>query len=308
MGVMALSVPLAALLGAGTAFGLLLVVLNLFRRDVGSIDLEGGLDMESWMSRFASGRGPIDRRRVALCLAVGVVAGVVTRWPVAAALSAVGAWVLPQIIGPDRDHGRRVARIEAIATWTEALRDNLSGAAGLQQAITASAIESPEPIRDEVTRLATRLQRSWRLSDALRAFAAELADPTADLVVAGLVMAARGSAGQLGDVLGELATSARAKVASRQRIAAGRKRNRTSARVIVGTTLGMAGVLALLNRGYLAPFDSTSGQLVLLAAGGCFAVAFGWLGRLMRDRDTARILAGVAGPAESDSPARVVST
>ena len=294
---MPLTVPLAALLGAGTAFGLVLVWLGLTGRDNGPADLEP----DSMLSRFTSTRGPVDRRRVALCLAVGVVVGVVTRWPVAAALSATGAWVLPQLIGPDRDHTRRVARIEAIATWTEALRDNLSGAAGLEQAITASAIESPEPIRDEVTRLATRLQRSWRLTDAVRAFAAELADPTADLVVAGLVMAARGSAGQLGDVLGELAASARAKVASRQRIAAGRKRNRTSARVIVGATLAMAGVLTLLNRGYLAPFDSAQGQLVLLAAGGCFGFAFVWLSRLMRDRDSARILAGVAAPAETQA-------
>jgi tight adherence protein B len=304
---MALTVPLAALLGAGTAFGLLLVVLGLFRRDNGPADLDADLnadlDTESWLSRFTSARGPVDRRRLAVCLGVGVAVGVVTRWPVAAALSAVGAYVLPAIIGPDRDHARRVARIEAIATWTEALRDNLSGAAGLEQAITASAIESPEPIRDEVTRLATRLHRSWRLSDALRAFAAEMGDPTADLVVAGLLMAARGAAGQLGDVLGELAASARAKVASRQRIAAGRRRNRTSARVIVGTTLAMAGVLALFNRGYLTPFDTATGQLVLLGAGGCFGLAFAWLSRLMRDRDTARILVGVAAPAEPEAGA-----
>jgi Flp pilus assembly protein TadB len=291
---MTLTVPLAAMLGLGTAFGVVLVALGLSGRDNGL----AGLESDSWLSRFTSGRGPVDRRRVAVCVAVGVLVAVLTRWPVAAALCAVGAWVLPAIIGPDRDHARRVARIEAIATWTEALRDNLSGAAGLEQAITTSAIESPEPIRDEVTRLATRLQRSWRFPAALRAFAAELADPTADLVVAGLLMAARGSAGQLGDVLGELATSARAKVASRQRIAASRKRNRTSARVIVGVTLAMAGVLTLINRGYLAPFDTVTGQLVLLMAGGCFAFAFLWLARLMRDRDNSRILAGVAGDAQ----------
>ncbi|MGC9667445.1 type II secretion system F family protein [Planosporangium sp. 12N6] len=294
---MTLTVPLAALLGLGTAVGVVLVWLGLVGRDDGPADLE----TDSWLSRLTSARGPVDRRRVALCLAVGVVVAVVTRWPVAAALSVVGAWVLPAVIGPDRDHARRVARIEAIAAWTEALRDNLSGAAGLEQAITTSAIESPEPIREEVTRLALRLQRSWRLPAALRAFAAELADPTADLVVAGLLMAARGSAGQLGEVLGELAASARAKVASRQRIAAGRKRNRTSARVIVGATLAMAGVLTLINRGYLAPFDTATGQLVLLAAGGCFAFAFFWLARLMRDRDTARILQGVADGTDAEA-------
>jgi Flp pilus assembly protein TadB len=282
---------MAALLGAGTAFGIVLMWLGLNSRDHEPADPES----ESLASRFAS----VDHRRVALCLAVGLVMAVVTRWPVAALLSAAAVWVLPQLIGPDREHARRVARIEAIATWTESLRDNLFGAAGLEQALTVNAIESPEPIRDEVTRLATRLHRGWRLRDALRAFAAELADPTADLVVAGLMMAARGAAGQLGDVLGELADSARAKVASRQRIAASRGRSRTSARVIVGATLAMAGLLTLLNRGYLAPFDSAQGQLVLLAAGGCFAAAFLWLARLMRDRDNTRVLGGVAAESEA---------
>lgn len=292
---MTLTVPLAALLGLGTALGLVLVTIGLTGRE----NPPPGLDVRApWLSRLTSGRAPVDRRRLAVCVAVGVAVAVVTRWPVAALLAAGAAWVLPELIGPDRGHVRRVARIEAIATWTEALRDNLSGAAGLEQAIGASAIESPEPIREEVSRLALRLQRGWRLRDALRGFAAELADPTADLVVAGLVMAAKGSAGQLGDVLGELATSARAKVASRQRVAASRKRNRTSARVVVGATLAMAGVLMLINRGYLAPFDTATGQLVLLAVGGCFGFAFWWLARLMREKDTHRILAAVA-----DTPA-----
>ena len=294
---MTLTTPLAALLGLGTGFGVLLVAMGLFGGDSQPVGGEGG----SPLSRVTGGRSPIDRRRVAVCVAVGVIVAVVTRWPVAAALSSVGAWVLPAIIGPDRDHARRVARIEAIATWTESLRDSLSGAAGLEQAITTSGIEAPEAIRDEVTRLSTRLRRNWRLSAALRGFAAELADPTADLVVAGLLMAARGSAGQLGDVLSELATSARAKVASRQRIAASRKRNRTSARVIVGATLAMAAFLIVANRGYLAPFDTAIGQLVLLAAGTCFGLAFFWLSRLMTDRDTARILGGVADPTGTET-------
>jgi len=289
-----LTVPVAALLGLLTAAGLVLVTIGLTGWDNGPADL----DAPSRLSRLSSGRQPVDRRRLAVAVAAGVIVAVVTRWPVAAVLCAGGAWALPQIIGPDREHARRVARIEAIATWTEMLRDNLSGAAGLEQAVTASAIESPEPVRDEVTRLATRLQRGWRMPDALRAFAGELADPTADLVVAGLLMAARGSAGQLGEVLGELAASARAKVASRQRVAASRRSNRTSARVIVGATLVMAAGMILLNRGYLRPFDSTLGQMILLLAGACFGLAFFWLAKLMRGRDAARILVSV-----TDTPA-----
>jgi tight adherence protein B len=287
-----LTMPLAAVLGLGTGLGLLLLVAGLTRRPKVDADLDTG---QTWLEGLAA-RRPVDRRRLALCLAIGLLVAAVTRWPVAAALAVAAAWMLPEIIGPDRGHTRRIAHIEAIATWTEALRDSLSGAAGLEQAITASAIESPEPIRDEVSRLALRLQRGWRLRDALRAIAAELADPTADLVVAGLLMAARGSAGQLGEVLGELAASARKKVAVRHRVAAGRQRNRTSARVIVCATLVMAVGLVVLNRGYLAPFDTAAGQLVLLAAGAMFGFAFWWLARLMRDVDTARVLGGVAAP------------
>ena len=286
---MTLTVPLAALLGLGTAFGLVLVTIGLTGRE----DPPPGLDVEaSWWSRLTAGRKPVDRRRLAVCVAAGVVVAVVTRWPVAALLTPAAVWVLPDLLGPDRDHARRVARIEAIATWTEALRDNLSGAAGLEQAIGASAIESPEPIRDEVSRLALRLQRGWRLEDALLGFAAELADPTADLVVIGLILAARGSATQLGEVLGELSTAARAKVASRQRVAASRKRNRTSVRVVVGATLVMTGVLTLLRGDFLTAFDTATGQLVLLlGVGGCFGFAFWWLARLAREKDAARILA-----------------
>jgi Flp pilus assembly protein TadB len=295
-----LTVPLAALLGLGTALGAVLVAAGLAGRQDGHPDLDPG---PGALSRFTGGRQPVERRRVAACVAVGLLVAVVTRWPVAAALAAGAAWVLPDILGPDRHHARRVARIDAIATWTEALRDNLSGAAGLEQAITASAIESPEPIREEVTRLATRLRRGWLLRDALRAFAAELADPTADLVVAGLLMAAKGNAGQLGEVLGELAVSARKKVAVRERVAAGRRRNHTSARVIVGATLVMAVGLVVLNRGYLAPFDTATGQLVLLAAGALFGFAFWWLARLTRDAETARVLGGVAAPSDTDTEA-----
>jgi tight adherence protein B len=300
---MELTVPVAALLGAGTALGLLLILLGLAGRVGEPAELDEEFGASSWWARRIAARGLVDRRRVAWCLAVGVLVGIVTRWPVAAILAPAAAWVLPQLLRPDRGHGRRVDRMEAIATWTESMRDNLSGAAGLEQAIATSAIEPPQPIREEVTRLSTRLRRSWRLSDALAAYADETADPTNDLVVAGLAMAARGSAGDLGESLGEVADSARAKVASRQRIAASRRRNHTSARVIVGTTLGVAVVMALLNRAYLRPFDSAAGQLALLAAGCCFALAFAGVARLMRDRDPSRILAGGAATAESETPA-----
>jgi uncharacterized membrane protein len=74
------------------------------------------------------------------------------------------------------------------------------------------------------------------------------------------------------------------------RIEAGRARTRTSVRVIVITTLSFAIGLMLLNRGYLKPYDSAFGQIMLLIVGAMFAVAFTWLARIARLREPERFL------------------
>jgi hypothetical protein len=63
----------------------------------------------------------------------------------------------------------------------------------------------------------------------------------------------------------------------RLRIDASRARTRTSVRIITGVTAAMAGLLVLLNRSYLQPFDSATGQCVLLLVLACFGGALWWL-------------------------------
>jgi hypothetical protein len=59
----------------------------------------------------------------------------------------------------------------------------------------------------------------------------------------------------------------------------------------------MAAGLVLLNRGYLAPYDSAAGQLVLLLAGAIFTAGFTLLRRMARHQQVSRILAPAApGP------------
>ena len=91
--------------------------------------------------------------RATALAAAGLVVGVITGWVVGALLAATTVWLLPRLIGPDRVHAQQLARIEAIAAWTEMLRDTLSAAAGLEQAILATAPLAPAAIRDEITGL-----------------------------------------------------------------------------------------------------------------------------------------------------------
>jgi tight adherence protein B len=235
--------------------------------------------------------------RLAVVVGAGVLAGVLTGWPVAVLLAAAGVWALPALLGPDRDAAARLARIEAVAGWAEQLRDTLTAAAGLEQAITVTAATAPAAIRPQVAALAGRLEAGQPLPAGLRDLAAGLADPIADLVVAALLLAAEHQARQLAALLGSLAEAAREQARMRLRVAAGRARTRTSARVVMVTTVALGCGLVVLNRGYshgyLAPYRHPTGQLVLLAVGGLFTVGFWWLQRMACLREPNRILTGL---------------
>jgi Flp pilus assembly protein TadB len=225
-------------------------------------------------------------------LAVGsaVIVGATTGWPVGALWAAAAGWGAPSLLAGTRERTQAVARIEAVAGWAEMLRDTMAGAAGLEQAIVATATVAPLPIRTEVVTLAARLDTE-RLTPVLRLFADDVADPTCDLVVAALVLAAEHQAQRLGELLGSLAQAARDQATMRLRVEAGRARTRTSIKVIVGVTGALAFGLAVFNRGYLAPYDAALGQFVLLVVGGLFAASFAWLTRMSRPSAPERFLA-----------------
>jgi Flp pilus assembly protein TadB len=194
-----------------------------------------------------------------------------------------------------RSAGRVIEKLEAIASWTEMLRDTLAGAAGLNQALTATAPISPLPIREEVGALATRLSNGVPLTVSLRAFAEEAGDPAADLVVAALLMAATERAQRLGDLLGALAASTREEVAMRQGVEASRSSARSAVKTVTGFSFGFLTLMALFARPYLAPYHSGQGQVVLLFVGGLFGLGLWLMTVMVRPKATPRLF--VSGPA-----------
>jgi tight adherence protein B len=273
---------LAALLGVGTGLGLWLIV-------------------RGWHGNPRVQSGTRSRRRINLAdrrfltrllgsIGAGLLVGAVTGWVVGAVLAAVGAWALPRVLGPDRENTARIARFEAVASWAEMLRDTLSAAAGLEQAILVTAPLTPDTIRGPVTAAADRLREGHRLAPVLRQLGEELADPTADLVLSALVLAAEQRARDLGELLGTLAGAAREHAALRMSIAASRAQARSEVRITVGVTLTFALGLLLLDRRYLDAYDSAAGQLVLLVVGALFAAGFALTARIARISEPARFL------------------
>jgi Flp pilus assembly protein TadB len=230
---------------------------------------------------------------------VGLAVFVLTGWPVGGVLAALATRALPGLLGGKAARQDSINRTEAIASWTEMIRDSIVAASGLEQAISATAGVAPGPIAAEVRALVHRLEHQ-RLPDALVAFGHDLHHPSGDLVVAALVLAARMEASDLSGLLSRLADAIRGEARMRIRVEVGRTRVRTATKVIVGVVIAAALFLAIANSSYLATYSSPTGQLVLGVVGGVFMLG-GWLlGRMaaidLPERFTARVASPGAQP------------
>ena len=256
---------LAALAGFGFAAGMWLVVTG--ARPLPPVDVS------------ETEPHPLDLRRLLFGVAAGLLLLVLTRWPVAFGAGFAAGWFAPDLIGAKAAQQRAIARTEALASWTEMLRDTLAGAHGLEEAIVTSATVAPEAIHTEVAALAERLRRQ-PIEEALDDFGRDLAHPIGDLVVTALMLAAGGSSGDLRELLGTLAVSARDEAGMRLRVEATRARLRTAVRVISLCTASTALGLVILNRSYLESYETVTGQVVLALVLSAWGLALWWLGRM----------------------------
>jgi tight adherence protein B len=269
----------AVFLGAGAALGVLLVASGLERR-------------QPRTRRHRSiAQSSEARTRLARAVGLGAPILVATGWPVAAMAAGLLGWCSPELLGGRSGREAGVARTEAIATWTEMLRDTIAAAHGLEAAIAATSRVAPEPIRREVLALSMAVEHE-PLSAALRRLADDLAHPIADLVVASLTVAATESVRDLTDLLGTLAQAARDEAAMQLRIEAARARMRTAVQVITGCTTLTAVGLVVLNPSYVTIYSSAVGQTTLALIATCWGVALWWLARMSRFRDPERFLVG----------------
>jgi hypothetical protein len=269
------------LLGAFAGGGVMLVASGLKRRD----PTAAGTD-------DAGTERALDVRRLATAGVLALAVLIVTRWPVGALLAVVAVYGLRGLAGNPSRHV--VARLEAIATWTEMLRDTLAAAAGLSQAIAATAQIAPIAIREDVRLLASRMASGVSTRESLTAFAAGIGDQSADIVVASLLMATEHRAQRLGDLLSALAETSREQVSMRLRIEASRAAARTAVRTIAGFTVGFVALMAVFAHSYLAPFGSAGGQLVLAVVGGFFFLGLSLMGKMASPSESPRLtLSGV---------------
>jgi hypothetical protein len=254
----------------------------------------------SWQGNASFGRSrsssPTTARLGAgdLALAVaaavtGCAAGILTRWPAAVLLAAGAVYGVPKLF-VQTSGSVSIAKIEAIATWTEMLQGTLAASAGLGQAIMATGPLSPLPIRGATTRLSSRLGAGMHPREALALLADELEDPCSDRVVCALHLAISARAQQLGELLAALADSTREEVALRLRIETSRASVRSGVRTVLVFSVAFAVSLTVVAHSYLAPFGTLHGELVLLVVGTLYAVGLSLMVSLARPPAPVRLL------------------
>ena len=233
-------------------------------------------------------RDPRLNRRITAATVLAIAAFGFTRWPVAAIAGGAAGWVLAGIRNQkEREHVER--RTEAIALWTEMLRDAIGTARGIEGVLVATAATAPLPIKPELTAMSDRLQHE-PLDRVLDGLANDLDHPLGDLVVTALRLTSTSGGRQVRDVLSSLATAAYAEAESQRRISVAREKPRAAMKYSAIIICGFVVLLTIFSRRYLDPYSSPIGQIVLLFVALYWTAGFWWMNRMGRTEPVARFL------------------
>lgn len=244
---------------------------------------EGG-----WHRRLVERASGLEGRRIALSAAMGALAVLLVRWPVAVVAAGAAGWFIP-LPGDKAARQRAEARTEAIAQWCEMLRDTAGTARGIEGMLIATAASAPAPIRPELRRMAHRLENE-PLEAVLDGLGEDLAHPVGDMVVVALRLAATAGSRRVRSVLTQLAATANASAAMRRRVEVARARPRSATRLVALVVAAFVVGLLVFSRDYVEPYGTPLGQLVLVGIGGYWALGFWWLVRLGRLPEPARFI------------------
>ena len=204
---------------------------------------------------------------------------------IAVPVAAVGLpWLLQK--GPEEN---TIAKLDALESWTRSLAGLTVSGAGLERTIAASLSSCPEAIRPQVTQLVARINARWTTTAALQAFADDLNDETADVLVMHLLRKAELRGSGLAASLEDLAKSIFERVKMRRQIEADRATPRNEARFVVYFTVALL-VLLVLAQQYSAPYGTPIGQLLFAAYLVSYALVLLWMRRISRGVPAPRLL------------------
>lgn len=202
--------------------------------------------------------------RGAVAISGAAVAYAITGWEVAAGAAAIVGWLLPSMIARGRRERDHLRRIEAVAELAARLRDAFRSGIGVYDALAHAAANPPAALAPDLKRMAADARVSG-LGPAADAFGNRVGRE-GELLAAALALSEEAGARNTSDVLDALAEAASSRAATIREARARQTRAKVSARVVTAVPVVLLTLIRRSNPGYLAPFDSAQGQVVLALA------------------------------------------
>lgn len=214
-------------------------------------------------------------RNLVIGLVVGLIAAIATSTAIWVVVVPIAAILLPELMSGGGGQ-LALARAEGLETWTRSLSGVLITGTGLEEAIRASLAATPAAIRPEMGRMVARLEAGQPIEAAVRAWADEMNDATADLIAGALIMGSRTRKGGLAAALGELADAVADQTRMLQQIEAERAAPRTTSRWVTVISLALMAFL-LFNPSFSAAYRTPMGQLVLAVVIAAYLAVLWWM-------------------------------
>nr|WP_231980859.1 type II secretion system F family protein [Tessaracoccus coleopterorum] len=224
---------------------------------------------------------------------IGLVAALLTGWVVLVAMVPAAIVGVPYLLGSGSDVAG-IKQLDALEEWTRSLSGVLGAGVSLEQAIVVSQASAPAAIEQQINNLAARLRSRMSSEEALRRFADELEDTTADKIVATLILGARRRNVGLTRILEDLAESVAEDVSARRMVQAERARQTTTVRYVTLITVVFFGGFLLLGGAYVAPYGTALGQPILAVLLAAYVGVLVWLRKMNRAEPLPRLLEKVS--------------
>lgn len=227
--------------------------------------------------------------KISGAIVAGLLVFWMTRWVAAGVLGFILAWYGPQILLGVSLRRQAIARIESVALWAEQLRDLVSAGGSVSGSILLSAPYAPAPIRPPIQKLSEEML-AFGLPEALKRFAIRSESSYVDRLTLGLKIA-DDSGARLRDLLDDLASALRASVEVRFRVESTQTRTLVNGGMIMGITLALSVVIALMNPDYFREaYFGLLGQSVLMGVVLLYLMAILSIMQIDKQRDSTRLL------------------
>lgn len=228
--------------------------------------------------------------QVPTAAAVAVITLFTTGWFPVAIASAAFVVTGPALVVTSAQQANFAQRTEAIATWSEALRDTMQASRGVEAAIRITAETAAKPIRNELLRMNRRIAMGMNLSEALAECADEIANPVFDLISAVLLNGIAISPAQVPTLLDSIAEQAREQAYSHLQVHTSRAKQRTQLR-LVGIIVLLSSIGFIVAFGsYLEPLATPAGQLFLCLVAVSVAALLIWIVNLSTMNKIERVI------------------